>query len=1227
MFDEERSNGFIPFLIKSKKGFPSYIPINVIKTRDRCSNSGLNMVLSKISLHGFKSFAKKVDLHFDGRITAIVGPNGCGKTNIVDSIRWGLGEQKTSVLRADRMENVIFGGAQSSRPLGMAEVSVHFDNSKHLLPIDYTEVVVTRRLYRSGESEYLLNKNTVRLKDIHDLLMDTGIGAEAYSVIELKMVEDILSEKAEDRRKLLEEAAGVTKYKHRLKAAARKLDATHHDLLRVNDIVQEVERSVSSLKRQVQRAKRYQDLQEKIKSLEMKRGCQLYTQLQEEIKPLREKLKMVQNQKEGRNTEITKEEADLESLRLKLVEREKALVQVREELNGIVEQLHRRESDIRVGKERVASLKEMIVRHRQEIETLTKRLDEQKTHLDVAVQNREALQVKITSSGRIFTNKSKELEVFQQGLNLKRLELNNRKKEIIDCLEKSNQLSNEEIVIRAKIDNNQGRLERLDDEDSVYREIQKKSQGIQKELDKTSKKYQSEKQAIVTKKEKIESELEKVQDIIASTKETIYRDRSLLELQQGRLSFLKKVIENHEDTTDGAKTLLKLKPEGLLGVLVDLFETDPKYRNALEIGLEDATNYLLFEKRVQAFHAIKLLRDRGGGKVTLISLDRIRKMSKKKERLSLPENFDFIGWGDDLVRCDDQFRPMMNYLLGDLLVVQDLSTAQKAIDRIPDSMVRLATLQGELVTPWGVFQMGSDSDDSHRRVGRLQRMGELENNVKQLQEKIAVSEKRLNQNQSHLKTLSEERVGLQKQLDGIEDEIKKTEKEQTKIHFEWEKAGESIHKNVDERKKILVEIEKAKDTLENIHPQIEVLLEKREQMEAISNQIQGDVDRLENEEKQKEEGVHQLNLSVVRLKGEASNLDYDIQRSQSLIEDLQATITQREEEIELSKEQIEQHENETEQNEKMVKEHFTVKEKFEFQLQEQEKVYQKLSEDIQNHEREVNRVRRDRDKASEDVHQLEMEISELEYQEKSIKDRLWESYGIKLKKISLEDKIDLNEAEQEIDRLKQKIKTLGPVNMMALQEFEESKERLDFLKQQRTDLLQAEETLNETIVKINRTARQRFVDVFDLVRNNFKETFGRFFQGGEADLRLGEGEDPLEAQIEIIARPAGKHFRDLDLLSGGERALTAISLLFALYLVKPSPFCILDEIDAPLDDANVNRFTRVLQEYAEKTQFIIVTHNKVTMKVAQALYGVTMEEEGVSRIVSVKFEDSEEIAA
>lgn len=1182
------------------------------------------MILSKITLHGFKSFAKKVDLHFDGRITAVVGPNGCGKTNIVDAIRWGLGEQKPSVLRADRMENVIFGGAQSSRPLGMAEVSVFFDNSKLILPIDYTEVVVTRRLYRSGESEYLLNKTPIRLKDINDLFMDTGIGADAYSVIELKMVEDILSEKAEDRRRLLEEAAGVTKYKHRLKAALRKLDATRSDLLRVNDIIQEVERTVSSLKRQMQRAKRYQVLEEKIKELELGRGRQVFNQLQENIGPLRKELKSLQRQKEGRTTEITKEEAGLESLKLKMVEREKGLVQVREELNEIIERIHRREGDIRVGKERILSLRERITRYGEEIEGLKKRLDEQQSHLEVSQGEREALQVKITSTGRIFNNKKKELEVFQQGLNLKRLDLNGKKKEIIECLEGINRLSREETGLRAKIDNTQGRLERLDEEDNSFQEIQRRVREEQKKLDDALRDLRSERGKILKKRDQVFAEEEKLRTEMERAKERFYKDQSELDLMQGRFLFLKNIVESREGIADGARKLLEDKAEGLVGVFADLLEVSPEYRAAMEVGLGEAAGYLLFEEITQAYQALELLRKRGGGRAALVCLDRIKDLPERKSRPEVPRDVDFIGWGDDLVKCDRSIRSVVVHLLGDLLVVGDMDAARKVVKVFKTRGVRVATLQGELVTAWGVFQTGEVTRKDGGLVGRLERIKELEKGIRDLGKKISELQKLLREKEARCTSLMKEKERVEKNLSEIEERVGTAEKQQAKIQFEGEKAEEGILENGKERQRLLEAIKMVKDNLENLRPQMETLLEKREQIELISSQIQREVDGLEKEESVKEEEVHRLNISVVRLNGEASNLDYDIERSRGLIQDIKTTIEQRSQEIESSERGIENYEKETDQNEKALVEDFSEKEVLEKGLWEREEAFQAMQEELRVREKGVREVRKDRDEASEKIHNLEMEISELEHQAKSLKERLWEGYETDLEQVPPQDEIDLEEAEAEIEELKRKIKGLGAVNLMALREYEQEKERVDFLSQQRDDLLSAEETLKETIQKINKTAHQRFDEVFTEVRKNFQETFRRFFHGGEADLRLHEGEDPLEAQVEIVARPAGKHFRDLDLLSGGERALTAISLLFALYLVKPSPFCILDEIDAPLDDANVERFTRVLSEYSEKTQFIIVTHNKMTMQVAQLLYGVTMEEEGVSKIVSVKFEDEKE---
>jgi len=446
-----------------------------------------------------------------------------------------------------------------------------------------------------------------------------------------------------------------------------------------------------------------------------------------------------------------------------------------------------------------------------------------------------------------------------------------------------------------------------------------------------------------------------------------------------------------------------------------------------------------------------------------------------------------------------------------------------------------------------------------------------------------------------------------------------------KCQFEIEQAELGLKRNSDERTKLLQEIEKGKTGLDGIRPQMETRLEEREKLEQKATHVQAEVDRLEKEEEILEDEVHRHNLAVVRLNGDAKNLDYDIERSEKLIQEIQTTIKQRAQEIEDARENIGRLKEETEQYEKYLLEDFTTKDEHEALRQTRETDYQTLRNELAEKEKEIRQVRRDRDEVSEKIHQLEMQINDLTHRAKTLKDNIRERYHVNIEtQDQVEGEFDVDEASRQIETLKEKLNNMGPVNLLALEEYDQEKERLDFLLQQRDDLLSAEQTLEETILKINDTARSRFNEVFHKVRMNFQETFKRFFKGGDADLLLPEGEDPLEARIEIKARPAGKQLRDIDLLSGGEKALTAISLLFALYMVKPSPVCVLDEIDAPLDDANVQRFTRVLGEFAEKTQFVIVTHNKMTMRCASSLYGVTMQEQGVSKIVSVKFSDVDE---
>jgi len=1179
------------------------------------------MILSKIEILGFKSFARKTDLKFDGRITAVVGPNGCGKTNIVDAIRWGLGEQRASVLRADRMENIIFGGAQSSRPLGMADVSITFDNSAHVLPIDYEEVTITRRLYRSGESEYLLNKTPVRLKDINDLMMDTGIGADMYSVIELKMVEDIISEKAEDRRKLLEEAAGVTKYKHRLKAAERKLESTRQDHLRVNDVIQEIDRNVRSLGRQVQKARQYQTLDDRVKALEFERGGFLRHSLQARMDPLREAIADLMKRKEGSTTEITKEEADLENFRLELIEKEKALIQSQEDLAALIERIHRSEGDIRVGRERIGALTDRITRSHQEVEGLNLRREEQKSHLDIAMREREALQVKITSTGRIFNNKKMELDVFQQGLNLKRLDLNKKKQEIIGCLEEISRLNNEETQHKARMDNSSGRLERLDEEDAAFQSDQNRVQEDHSQVETEYLRLMDERNQIGSSIDRVAGELERCRKSIETGKERFFHDQSEIEMLQGRCHFLRNIIESREGMNDGAKKLLEERPEGLVGVLADLIETESRLRPAVEIGLGEAARYLLFREFSQAVSAVERLKRSGGGKVTLVSLDRMSRSASSRSHPQLPEGVETVGWADQLVQLDPALQPISQYLLSDLLIVQDLEAARRTVESMAGSGVRAATLDGEIVTDWGVLENNPASAQDAGLIGRKQRILELEEQIKALSQKLSETERHLAGQEEQRAGFQREKEELDRSLKDLEGRILTVEKQRTKTQFEGEKTRDGLRKNSEEREKLLKEIEKCHETLENLRPRLGSLVEERERTDTLAGHIQAEVERLEGEEKRMEEEVHKQNIAMVRLNGEAQNFDFEIDRSKKLIAEIEATIGQRLAEIEQAKLDIERQTAETVNLEQSMIRDFQEKDSLEAARKEREEAYHTLREDLQNKEKEVRQVRRDREEVSEKIHNLQMEISELEHQVQTLHNHLFENYQVELEKLPCPENFVLEQAETEIEDVRRRIRGLGPVNLVALQEYEQEKNRLDFLLQQREDLLSAENTLTETIQKINETARERFKEVFNEVRKNFQQTFVKFFHGGEADLRLAEGEDVLDAQIEILARPAGKQLRALDLLSGGEKALTAISLLFSLYQVKPSPFCILDEIDAPLDDANVERFTQALEEYAEKTQFVMVTHNKRTMRSAKALYGVTMEEEGVSKIVSVKWED------
>jgi chromosome segregation protein len=804
---------------------------------------------------------------------------------------------------------------------------------------------------------------------------------------------------------------------------------------------------------------------------------------------------------------------------------------------------------------------------------------------------------------------------------VKRLDLNQHKKQIIGCLEEMSRLSTEETQLRAQNDGNRGRLERLDEEDKSHQATLDRVRIEQKEHESIYRDQLKKRQKATNNRERLQSEIEFIRKTIETHKEQFFRDQGELDSLEGRAAFLQNLIESQEGMANGSRELIKIKAKGLVGVLGDLIDVSPEHRQAVETGLGEAAGYLVFEKVESAVEALEYLHHHDGGRATMVSLDLVKAKGLQKNQPKLPENTHIIGWGNEIVSCDPLYRGLLNYLCGDLLVVKELKTARSLISEIKDIMIRIVTLDGELFTTWGYLRTRETAVRDTGMIGRQQRIRELQHQIDEIRKRLKKSEKLIASESERLGNLQQELHDLEHAFAEIETEVIGIEKLRDKSQFEMEQAEAGLERNAGERAKLLKDIEKGKEGLDNIRPKMEALHEERERIEQQTHHVQSEVDRLEQEEASMEEEVHRQNLAVVRLNGEAKNLDYDIDRSKKLIDEIQSTIGQRTGEIEEARQSIVRLKAEAENHEKQLLEDFKSRDEKENVKQKREVEYQNLRNELAEKEKEIRQIRRDRDEVSEKIHTIEMEISELTHRAQSLKDSLKERYNVNIEIRTPEGELDIDETGRQIDDLKDKLNQFGPVNLLALEEYDQEKERLDFLIQQRGDLLSAEQTLEETILRINETARTRFLDVYQKVRTNFHETFKRFFRGGEADLLLPEDEDPLEARIEIKARPAGKQLRDIDLLSGGEKALTAISLLFALYMVKPSPVCVLDEIDAPLDDANVTRFTRVLEEFAQKTQFIIVTHNKMTMRCASNLYGVTMQEQGVSKIVSVRFDE------
>lgn len=1191
------------------------------------------MFLSKLEIFGFKSFANRTPINFNRGITGIVGPNGCGKTNIVDAIRWVLGEQKTATLRSDKMENVIFNGTREKKPMGMSEVSLTLVNDKGILPTEYSEVTITRRIFRSGESEYLLNKNICRLKDITNLFMDTGIGANAYSVIELKMVETILSNKAEERRRLFEEAAGVNKYKLRRRLSLKKLDDVKADLTRVNDIVSEVEKTVRSLERQAKRADQFTQIQSVLREKELElaeREFALFTNKKDDLKT---EIIQLTSSKEQTDIAIRKLENELIVFRNQINGIESELQNKRIEISSNSDKLHQSQKNISVSEERLNSLLNNKTRLEKEIEELKNNL----TYINEEKVNSEStlieLEDKLSFKSSALEESINVISIKQNLLEKKRSELKILNEEKFDLLKEISEKENFITALKKELDSHSFNIEKLNRKIQDITTKIAKTVGYIEEL--TDEKNDAEKKLseaglLLTLRENEKAQLE---NELNKLKEKEIEIKTVIIGLKEKIGFLQTLISNLEGFSKGSKYLIENNEwtKKNKNFLADVGNTAEQYRFALESALKPVLNNLLIENIEDLQSAINYLKQNDLGKASFYLLknslenkksflEKIYDYSFKRKAKKIEKENDFIGWAKEYVESDKSWKPYFDQILFGVAITSNLSSAVELHSKYPNFC--FTTLEGDIIQNNGIIEPGSLPKQDETIFGRKQLLENLKREFPKHEAELALIRSRITETENKISEIDLKNLSDSEKL--IANDIANIDKQLSQLSYEHKKADEEI----ENARKDIQEYAEKSNLLHNQIDSLQVELDQLNEKKIVSDER---ISNFELELRSQEEeynlstsSYNESKLELERLRGRIQNIKDSITRSENDILSTQRGIEKREKDLSLNEEEsIAIKEIIDEENVTLE----IINDKRSILVEEERKIdeeLKKIKEEASKFEKELNLLRNKRQEISDNIHTLDIKENEINYKLEGIFQHIKENYSIEIELKQFEDLDSYNyeETTSEVQKLKEKLRGLGPVNLLAYSEYEEEKKRLDFLHQQRNDLVESEKDLIKTINEINDTAQNLFVETFQQIRENFIKIFQTLFNpGDEADLTLEENVDPLEAKIEIMAKPKGKRPTSIELLSGGEKTLTATALLFAIYLVKPSPFCILDEVDAPLDDANIDRFTKLLKEFSRNTQFIIVTHNKRTMESAETMYGVTMQEEGISKLVGVRFEE------
>jgi chromosome segregation protein len=1172
------------------------------------------MQLAKLEIKGFKSFADKVVINFDEGITGIVGPNGCGKSNVVDSIRWVLGEQKTSALRSEKMENVIFNGTSGRSAQQMAEVSLTINNTKNILPTEYSQITITRRLYRTGESEYLLNGVSCRLKDITNLFLDTGVASNTYAIIALGMVDDLLNDKDSSRRMLFEEAAGISKFKKRKKETLKKLEDTDADLERVEDLLFEIEKNMKSLEKQAKQTENYYKIKEEYKNKSITLAKVVVNKQKDKFNDINQRVQEESDRKIALAADIAEKEAAIEKAKAELVLKEKTLSSRQKAINEFVAKIRQYESEKQIKNERLKYLNDRASGLRDQIEQdrksnerarfsiqslegekasaesilaeITQKLEHLKAEYEDQKRITTELQTQSDSLRRVQREKQEESFQINKDVEIREIQVSSFKQE----LEKTASDSSQQSASLVEFEN---KLKVLQDELS----------GLNGESDKLKKEEEEVQERI--------GAMEKTIDMIREEMNVTGRK---LDARQNEYNLTKSLVENLEGFPEAIK-FLKKKVGKNAPLLSDILTTSEEYRVAIENYLEQYLNYYIVQHESEAYEAINILSDAAKGKAHFFILDSFEKFESTPGRI-----YDNAFPATEIIEYDQKYRKLMAYILDKVYIYEG------DIKNLPSSDENtFITKNGKLTKRKFSVSGGSVGLFEGKKIGRAKNMEKLEKEIKELTSKLDDIRRSLLEKQADLEKLRNNK--LRQQVEEVQNTIRQVNEEYISVRTKREQFSQMLNSADLRREDILEKIDTLLKELDDLKPKAQQAAHDLEAQEDRLSIIAQDLTSNNELLTQKSAAFNEQNIFFHQQDNRVKSIDQEIRFKQESMDQSAQRLEVNAEELRKNEEEVKRIIENTQSNDDELLGMYEEKEAMEKGLGEAEKDYYESRGFIDQIEKALREIQHQRQNIDTLLMDMQGQLNESKMQLNSVKERLSVEFNIDLDSVinqgTEEENNDLATLDEdkiraEVQKIRDRLDNMGPINPMAMEAYTEIKERNDFILKQKDDLLKAKESLFSTISEIEGVASATFMEAFNKIKEHFIRVFRSLFtEDDQCDLRLVDPNNPLESDIDIIAKPKGKRPLTINQLSGGEKTLTATALLFSMYLLKPAPFCIFDEVDAPLDDANIDKFNNIIRTFSKDSQFVIVTHNKRTMTATDVIYGITMVEKGVSRVVPV----------